>query len=302
MGQYKVPQDVEAEDKILGPLTLKQFIYGLIGIGWAFLTFFIFAKLNLVIWIVVMAPVTILFGLLAGYQRDGQNFESLLMSVIGFFAQPRQRIWIKEPIAEVFRVEPPKIIKEQTQRDPEQVRSQLEQLGVLMDSRGKTHANTVPLPAVSIPSLNGAGTYVMAEEATERTVAIPDAQANPTSLDIHEADDVLDFEHNPAARAVTVAVDESEEAQRAQAIAQMRAQLAGAPEAHIAASTAPPPLAVPEASPASVATVTPSTSGAIIMLATESDDLSVSQIAAQANRAATMSEGETVILHDGTSK
>ena len=35
MGQYKVPQNVEAEDKILGPLTFKQFIYALMGFGWA---------------------------------------------------------------------------------------------------------------------------------------------------------------------------------------------------------------------------------------------------------------------------
>ena len=39
MGTYKVPQNVEAEDKILGPLSLKQFIYALIGLGWGFLTF-----------------------------------------------------------------------------------------------------------------------------------------------------------------------------------------------------------------------------------------------------------------------
>ena len=38
MAQYKVPQDVEAEDKLLGPFTFRQFVYlmiigGLIGLA-----------------------------------------------------------------------------------------------------------------------------------------------------------------------------------------------------------------------------------------------------------------------------
>ena len=45
MAQYKVPQDVEAEDKLLGPFTFRQFVYlmiigGLIGLGILFWQFF----------------------------------------------------------------------------------------------------------------------------------------------------------------------------------------------------------------------------------------------------------------------
>ena len=40
MAVYKVPQDVEAEDKLLGPFSMRQFIYLIIAamgiaIGWA---------------------------------------------------------------------------------------------------------------------------------------------------------------------------------------------------------------------------------------------------------------------------
>ncbi len=119
----------------------------------------------------------------------------------------------------------------------------------------------------------------------ERTIAIPEDQTSATNLDLHEADDVLDFEHNQTARAVTSMVDQSDEQMRARALEQMRAQLARTPEAH----------------PAHASPVTPSTSGVIIKQAMESDDLSVSQVAATAKRVATMSEGETVILRDGTS-
>ena len=33
MATYKVPQDVEAEDKLLGPFTFRQFIYLLVSAG-----------------------------------------------------------------------------------------------------------------------------------------------------------------------------------------------------------------------------------------------------------------------------
>ena len=40
MAVYKVIQDIEAEDKLLGPLTLKQFIFGAVAVGFAFVAFY----------------------------------------------------------------------------------------------------------------------------------------------------------------------------------------------------------------------------------------------------------------------
>ena len=33
MAQYKVPQDVEADDKLLGPFSFRQFVYLLVAAG-----------------------------------------------------------------------------------------------------------------------------------------------------------------------------------------------------------------------------------------------------------------------------
>ena len=44
MATYKLIQDVEAEDHILGPLTLRQFIFALVGIFCWYLSFIIFVK------------------------------------------------------------------------------------------------------------------------------------------------------------------------------------------------------------------------------------------------------------------
>ena len=46
MATHKVPQDVEAEDKLVGFLSLKQFIFVIFGIAFGWLTFFFATKVH----------------------------------------------------------------------------------------------------------------------------------------------------------------------------------------------------------------------------------------------------------------
>ena len=69
MMQYQVPQFIEVEDKIFGPLTLKQFIY-LAGGGGVCLIFF--TILPLYIGIPLMIPVVALSLGLAFFQVNGR--------------------------------------------------------------------------------------------------------------------------------------------------------------------------------------------------------------------------------------
>ena len=57
MSQYTVPQNVEAEDQIIGPLTFKQFVYAMIGFGWGVL---VYAALNkiIILMIILILPVS----------------------------------------------------------------------------------------------------------------------------------------------------------------------------------------------------------------------------------------------------
>lgn len=270
MGQYKVPQDVEAEDHILGPLTMRQFIYAIIGVLWALLCFAIFKKV-LPLLIVVGAPPTMLFLLLAFYKRDGQNFEQLLVAMAGYFGQTRRRVWLKEPIVEAFKVVPPKVTQEVTQRDPSEVRSQLDQLATVIDSRG------------GMPN---------AQAAVEDRLFMPtqpvSAAAEPEQADKYDVPAQGDD-------ALAQLIQQSVRNLRAEAMEQMR-QEAAAP-APAPAKAAAKPAAAP--APASTSTMTAPVSDGIIRLATENDDLSISQIAAQAGRqAAPLAEGESVTLRD----
>jgi hypothetical protein len=309
MGQYKVPQNVEAEDKIIGPLTLKQFIYCVIGVGWALLCFLIL-RAFLPVMIVVAAPVTILFLLLGLYQRDGQNFEQYLVALVGFFSQSRRRLWTKEPIVESFKIEPVKATVEQTQRNPAEVRSQLDKLATLVDARGwaEQHDDQGVLTA----------DQVLRPESEGDRIIMPETPSGASSITQAEGEnDVLDLQNSPLAQNLSALIDQAASEVKTEAIESMKTTGVTGTVPQAVATPAPPAPAkqplptsgpVPMA-PAKTATPAPSTTPSvsvtplvpddILKLATERDDLTVSQLAAQATRVVPLTEGESVTLRNG---
>jgi hypothetical protein len=265
VGQYKVPQNVEAEDKILGPLTFRQFIYALIGAGWGIVCFTLLNKIPAVM-ILVGFPPAMLFMLLAFYTRDGQNFEQLLIAMVGFFAAPHKRIWVKEPLEETFHITPTKHAAEVTQRNPAEVLSELEKLALLIDSRGW---NRPPEPDTNI-----------ARPATLREDRIVAPPAAPHPPDEPHAD-MLDLKRSPLAQNLAQLLAEAAEDVREEAMNQMNQT--GERKTPAALANTQPNLngVAPNGYPVTVA----STSD-ILKLATQSDELKVSQIAAQATRIA----------------
>lgn len=87
---FQVPQFIEVEDKIFGPLTFKQFVYIAGGIGIAFL---FYAYLPLVIAIIPMG-VAVVFGLaLAFYKVNNRPFIVLAESAFRFAFTKKLYIW-----------------------------------------------------------------------------------------------------------------------------------------------------------------------------------------------------------------
>ncbi len=91
--QFNVPQFIEVEDKIIGPLTLKQFFY--LG-GGAGLLFILWFFLKLTAFIIVAIPVAALCGALAFYRVNGRPFVSLLGSLVKYLRKPRLYLWRKK--------------------------------------------------------------------------------------------------------------------------------------------------------------------------------------------------------------
>lgn len=273
MGVYKVPQNVEAEDKILGPLTLKQFIYAMIGIAWIMLMYAIFGMINIILFLIAGAP-GLLFLMVGLYQRQDQPFETYLVAIIGFFVKPRKRYWEKEPISEVFKVTPTPPKVEEERRDPRDVRGQLGKLTQVLDTRGWNSKQ----PELQDPDI------VQVVDLGDRIGFDPNQPIAATVTSVEMADDIFSEQYNPTAAAVGELVENQAEDVREEARARMQAVQAR-PKTRAKTST--------------VKELTPNPD--IIKLATEDGgDLTVAQLSAQAKRIGLLKEGEQVNLRSGT--
>lgn len=99
--QFKVPQFIEHEAKIFGPLTFKQFIVvgfaGLISL----VLFFIFGD-NFFLWLVVSGIIVGTSLSLVFVQVEGIPLIALIGKSIGFFTEPRVYIWKKKTFGARF--------------------------------------------------------------------------------------------------------------------------------------------------------------------------------------------------------
>jgi hypothetical protein len=93
MKQYQVPQFITVEDKVFGPLTIKQTLYlgagaVVIGLAYAFLKRFLFI------------PITIVAGGLAAafafLKINDQPFPRIIKNAFLYILKPRLYIWKKE--------------------------------------------------------------------------------------------------------------------------------------------------------------------------------------------------------------
>jgi len=92
--QFQVPQFIDIEDRIFGPLTFKQFIYivGSGGIG-----FILYKTLPFFLAILVALPIIALGMTLAFYKVNNKPFISILEASIRYFSAGKLYIWKKEP-------------------------------------------------------------------------------------------------------------------------------------------------------------------------------------------------------------
>lgn len=88
--EYQVPQFIEVEDKIIGPLTLKQFIY---VAGAAGLCVIFFAYLSLMFAILLSLPVVALAVALAFYKLNGKPFIEVLEAGFNYYTGAKLFLW-----------------------------------------------------------------------------------------------------------------------------------------------------------------------------------------------------------------
>lgn len=88
--QYQVPQFIEVEDKIFGPLTLRQFIYLAGGGGVCLL---LFSLLPFFLMILLAVPVMAFAFALAFYQVNGRPLVVALEHAFSYFIGSKLYLW-----------------------------------------------------------------------------------------------------------------------------------------------------------------------------------------------------------------
>jgi hypothetical protein len=91
--RFQVPQFIEIEDKIFGPLTFRQFVYLVGGAG---LCFICYALLPLFIAVLVILPVAAFSCALAFYKVNSKPFISVVEASVKYVLAGKLYIWKKE--------------------------------------------------------------------------------------------------------------------------------------------------------------------------------------------------------------
>ncbi len=91
--KYQVPQFIEVEDKVVGPLTVRQAIYIVGGAGMCFI---VYTYLPLYLAILLIAVIVGLSLALAFYKVNNKPFVDFLETAFNFYTKKNLYIWKKE--------------------------------------------------------------------------------------------------------------------------------------------------------------------------------------------------------------
>lgn len=91
--QFQVPQFIDIEPKIIGPLTLKQFLF---LAGAAAPIFILFFVLQFWLWLILAVIFTAAAAALAFVKYNGQPATKIIIAAFHYFWQPRMYLWKRE--------------------------------------------------------------------------------------------------------------------------------------------------------------------------------------------------------------
>ncbi len=96
--RFTVPQFIEYETKIVGPLTFKQFIF--VGIAGAicFFLYFTIGKTNFFLFIVACSILGVISVALAFLQIGGRSFSTIIGNFLRFKLSPKIYLWRKKEV------------------------------------------------------------------------------------------------------------------------------------------------------------------------------------------------------------
>ena len=173
MAQYKVPQDVEADDKLIGPFSFRQFVYLLIVGGLVALAVGLFQLFPLLA--VIPIPFALFFLALALPLKKDQPMETYLAAIVSYYLKPHTRLWTPGQRESTILITAPKIVEEVRTRNlsSEEATHRLSFLADIVDTEGY--------------AIKGAGNNSMREDLIAEANATTDMFENYDSSNLERA-------------------------------------------------------------------------------------------------------------------
>lgn len=136
MAQYKVPQDVEADDKLLGPFSFRQFVYLMIAGALIALAVGLFQLFPLLA-IIPVLPAFFFLALALPLKKD-QPMETYLAAILSYHMKPHTRTWEPGQRGETIEIMAPKKVEPTRTRDitGEEATHRLSFLADIVDTEG----------------------------------------------------------------------------------------------------------------------------------------------------------------------
>ncbi|MDF1497551.1 MAG: PrgI family protein [Patescibacteria group bacterium] len=91
-GQFIVPQFIDKEDRIIGPITVRQFLICLVSAGIVFVEY---KMLTTAFFILAFIPTAGLAGTFAFLKINGQPFHLFFVNFLQSQVRPKLRVWNK---------------------------------------------------------------------------------------------------------------------------------------------------------------------------------------------------------------
>lgn len=138
MTNFKVPQNVQREDTIIGPITMRQLIICGIGGGISYAIYVTLAKkYYMEVWLAPVAISVILTATFAFVKVYGLSFFRFLLYLVEYMFLPKKRAFVKGS-GDVFV---PEMLVSASQKKPEaqketKPKKSIDELARILDSKG----------------------------------------------------------------------------------------------------------------------------------------------------------------------
>lgn len=142
--QFIVPQFIDKEDRIIGPITVRQFVICLVAAGIVFVEY---RLLEMAFFIIALIPTAGLAGTFAFLKINGQPFHLFFVNFLQTQVRPKLRVWNKSLSLEEIKNQKkviglPEVEKVKTKKRPSSTR--LRDLALVVNTGGVYVAEETP--------------------------------------------------------------------------------------------------------------------------------------------------------------